>query len=81
MVSVDSSHSLGYLEDAHHGIRVPVTNIDLGSSPNGEPNGPFTVYRTEGPGSDPVRGLLPFRAPWIEDRGDTEIYAGRERDL
>jgi phosphomethylpyrimidine synthase len=81
MVSVDSSHSLGYLDDAQHGIRVPVTKIALGSSPNGEPNGPFTVYRTEGPGSDPVRGLLPFRAPWIEDRGDTEIYAGRERNL
>jgi phosphomethylpyrimidine synthase len=81
MVSVDSSHSLGYLHDAEHDIRVPVTRIALGSSPNGDPNGPFTVYRTEGPGSDPVRGLLPFRAPWIEERGDTEVYAGRERNL
>ena len=81
MESVSSSHTLGYVEDIEHGIRVPVTQIALETSPNGEANEPLTVYRTEGPGSDPVRGLLPFRSTWIEARGDTEAYSPRERDL
>ena len=81
MESVSSSHTLGYVQDVERGIRVPVTQIALEASPNGEANGPFTVYRTEGPGSDPVRGLAPFRSAWIEARGDTEAYSSRERDL
>ncbi len=39
------------------------------------------MYRTERPGSDPVLGLPPLRSEWIEARGDTEAYTGRERDL
>ena len=81
MEPVSPSHTLGYLHDVEHGIRVPVTQIALEVSPNGQVNEPFTVYRTEGPGSDPVRGLPPFRAKWIEARGDTEAYSGRERNL
>jgi phosphomethylpyrimidine synthase len=81
MEPVSPSHTLGYVHDDDHGIRVPVTQIALEPSPNGQVNDSFTVYRTEGPGSDPVRGLPPFRAEWIEGRGDTEVYAGRQRDL
>ena len=58
-----------------------MTEIAQEPSPGGVPNPPFRVYRTAGPGSDPVRGLEPFRAPWIEARADTETYAGREREL
>ena len=75
------SHSLVFTTAPDHGIRVPVTEIALEPSPDGVENPPFRVYRTAGPGSDPVRGLEPFRAPWIEARADTEPYAGRERAL
>ena len=75
------SHSLAYVEDETAGIRVPVTEIALEPSPNGRPNAPFRTYRTAGPGSDPVRGLEPFRAEWIVAREDTEAYSGRERNL
>ncbi|MFY9633670.1 MAG: phosphomethylpyrimidine synthase ThiC [Cellulosimicrobium cellulans] len=75
------SHSLAFINDGDSGIRVPVTEIALEPSPNGDANGPFRVYRTAGPGSDPVVGLSPFRREWIEDRGDTEPYSGRERNL
>ncbi|MGY5763597.1 phosphomethylpyrimidine synthase ThiC [Brachybacterium sp. DNPG3] len=74
------SHALDHLEDLEHGIRVPVTRIDL--DPTGEvPNDPVTVYRTAGPGSVPEEGLAPMRTPWILERGDTEEHAGRGRRL
>ena len=76
-----NSHSLAYARDPEHDISVPVTEIALEDSPNGVENPPFTVYRTAGPGSDPVIGLEPFRSEWIESRGDTEPYGGRERNL
>ncbi|MDA8025880.1 MAG: phosphomethylpyrimidine synthase ThiC [Actinomycetota bacterium] len=76
-----SSNALRYIHDVEHGIRVPVTQIALEASPNGQANEPIMVYRTEGPGSDPVLGLPPLRSEWIEARGDTEAYTRRERDL
>ena len=60
---------------------MPVTEIALEPSPNGEPNGPFRVYRTAGPGSDPGGGPRAVPGAWIEARGDTEPYSGRERNL
>ncbi|MBT2504088.1 phosphomethylpyrimidine synthase ThiC [Curtobacterium sp. ISL-83] len=81
MDSAMRSHTLAYVEDAEHGVRVPVTQIRLDPSPDGADNGPFTAYRTEGPGSEATVGLPAFRQPWIEDRGDTETYEGRARDL
>ena len=69
MDSVSPSQTLAYVHDEDHGISVPVTSVALDPSPDGSANGPFMTYRTEGPGSDPVRGLLPFRASWIDDRG------------
>jgi phosphomethylpyrimidine synthase len=47
-------------------------------------NPPLRVYDTSGPYTDPAakidirEGLKPLRAGWIEQRGDTETYAGRE---
>jgi phosphomethylpyrimidine synthase len=81
MSALESSHSLDYLHDEAHDIRVPVTRITLDDSPGGVPNEPFIAYRTEGPGSDPVRGLPPLREAWIAERGDTEPYQGRARNL
>ncbi|GAB3284590.1 phosphomethylpyrimidine synthase ThiC [Sinomonas notoginsengisoli] len=75
------AHSLAFIEDSEHGIRVPVTEIALDDSPNGEANAPLRVYRTSGPGSDPVVGLPAYRATWIADRDDVEEYTGRERNL
>jgi phosphomethylpyrimidine synthase len=70
------SHSLAWVEDAEHGIRVPVTEIALEDSA-GRPNEPFRAYRTAGPGSVPEEGLPPLRAPWIAERDDTETYPAR----
>ncbi|WP_427018346.1 phosphomethylpyrimidine synthase ThiC [Pseudarthrobacter sp. P1] len=75
------AHSLHHLHDPATGLRIPVTRIQLEASPSGEANPPFDVYRTAGPGSDPVHGLAPLREQWIAGRGDTEIYAGRRREL
>jgi phosphomethylpyrimidine synthase len=74
------THSLAWLEDAEHGIHVPVTEIAL--EPSGEhPNPPVQVYRTMGPGSVPEQGLPPQREPWIIAREDTETYAARGHRL
>lgn len=70
-------HSLSWLEDVEHGIRVPVTAIAQADSPDGTPNEPLKVYRTMGPGSVPEQGLAPWRAEWIAARGDTETYEAR----
>ncbi|NYJ02712.1 phosphomethylpyrimidine synthase [Nocardioides thalensis] len=56
-------------------LRVPVTRVAL---TNGET---FDRYCTEGPGSEPERGLPARRADWIAARADTETYAGRETQL
>lgn len=76
-----NSHVLAYVRDPEHGISVPVTEITLEDSPNGAANPPLRVYRTAGPGSDPVRGLARLRAGWITGRGDVQEYSGRERNL
>ena len=43
------AHSLAFVEDCEHGLRVPVTEIALDDSPSGEANAPLRVYRTSGP--------------------------------
>ncbi len=61
----------------HPHLRVPMRDIAL---TNGEC---VSVYDTSGPYTDAsaqidVRhGLAALRAPWVEARGDTEIYTGR----
>ncbi|WP_183093777.1 phosphomethylpyrimidine synthase ThiC [Nocardioides stalactiti] len=52
-------------------LRVPFTRVRL---TNGDT---FDRYCTEGPGSDPERGLAAVREAWIEGRTDTESYDGR----
>ncbi len=81
MKQANPSNAIAYLHDIEHGISVPVTQITLEASPNGQKNEPIMVYRTEGSGSDPMRGLSPLRSAWIEERNDTEAYPGRERNL
>ncbi|SEH56409.1 MULTISPECIES: phosphomethylpyrimidine synthase ThiC [unclassified Leifsonia] len=81
MDSVVTARALAFLHDTEHDLHVPVDRIGLDPSPDGTANPPLTVYRTEGPGSDPVIGLPPLREKWIADRADTEVYPGRERTL
>ncbi|MDB5856927.1 MAG: thiamine biosynthesis protein ThiC, partial [Ramlibacter sp.] len=63
----------------HPQLRVPMREVQLS---NGET---ATLYDTSGPYTDPAatidarKGLAGVRAPWLETRGDTEPYAGRER--
>ena len=71
-----STHSQAFVEDAEHGIRVPVTRIDLDDT-DGRANDPVHVYRTVGPGSVPEEGLPAMRFPWIDGRLDTETYEAR----
>ncbi len=62
-------------------VRVPMRNIHVHESAN-EP--PLTVYDTSGIYTDPAAhidieaGLPRLREGWIEARGDTEIYRGRD---
>ncbi|WP_255578479.1 phosphomethylpyrimidine synthase ThiC [Comamonas sp. CMM03] len=69
-----------YLSGAiHPGLRVPVRDIAL---TNGEQ---VSVYDTSGPYTDPAaqidvhQGLASVRGSWIEARGDSEFYVGRQR--
>ncbi|WP_029158747.1 phosphomethylpyrimidine synthase ThiC [Comamonas testosteroni] len=69
-----------YLSGAlHPQLRVPVRDIAL---TNGEQ---VSVYDTSGPYTDPAvqidvrQGLPSVRAAWIEARGDSEYYVGRQR--
>ncbi|WP_460701705.1 phosphomethylpyrimidine synthase ThiC [Myceligenerans halotolerans] len=71
------SRTLAYDVDHESGLRVPVTEITLAPSPDGTPNAPVRVYRTDGPACDPNHGLPAARAEWIAERGDTEEYEGR----
>ncbi|MBA4257485.1 MAG: phosphomethylpyrimidine synthase ThiC, partial [Polaromonas sp.] len=61
----------------HTDIRVPLREVQL---TNGEV---VSLYDTSGPYSDPSadidvrRGLPDLRGPWLDQRADTETYAGR----
>ena len=70
-MSASKSRALTYVHDTEHDLRVPVTEIALEDSPGGAPNAPVRVYRTAGPGSDPVVGLPPLRAAWMAGRWAT----------
>ncbi|WP_157269336.1 phosphomethylpyrimidine synthase ThiC [Azohydromonas aeria] len=68
-----------YVTGSRPDLRVPQRDIQL---TNGET---VSVYDTSGPYTDPAaeidvrRGLPGVRTAWIEERGDSETYAGRER--
>jgi len=66
-----------YLQGSRPDIQVPLREI---MQSNGEA---ITVYDTSGPYTDPQasidvrQGLAALRSPWVEARGDTELYTGR----
>ncbi|GAA4809312.1 phosphomethylpyrimidine synthase ThiC [Nocardioides caeni] len=72
---VHPAHTRIYRSGDRSDIQVPFTRVAL---TNGET---FDRYCTSGPGSDPVVGLPPLRAAWIEGRADTASYDGRETQL
>jgi len=67
-----------YVTGSRPDVRVPMREI---TQTNGET---VTVYDTSGPYTDPQamidvrQGLPALRAGWVEQRGDTESYAGRK---
>jgi len=72
----------------HPEIRIPMREIALSPTKNLsgqlETNEPVRVYDCSGPWGDPdfdgdsSEGLPALRASWIEKRGDTDSYEGRE---
>ena len=71
-----------YVTGSRADIRVPMREISLAPTHEGDQpteNPPLTVYDTSGPYTDPnvdidIRhGLPPVRAPWIDERDDTEL--------
>jgi phosphomethylpyrimidine synthase len=62
--------------DGPHGVRVPVTRVELGGD---EPS--LDLYDTSGPGSEATAGLSPLRRDWIVGRGDVEEYDGRDMSV
>jgi phosphomethylpyrimidine synthase len=74
-----ASHKVYVPGRLHPDLRVPMREVALS---NGES---ATLYDTSGPYTEPDtvidvrRGLPALRASWIEGRGDTELYTGRER--
>ncbi|MGZ6878029.1 MAG: phosphomethylpyrimidine synthase ThiC, partial [Nocardioidaceae bacterium] len=69
------SHSTVHRTGSRPDVAVPFTRVAL---TNGES---FDRYTTAGPGSEPEVGLARLRAPWVEERADTEEYDGRETVL
>ena len=74
-----------YRTGSRSDLNVPFREITLAethSSQGVERNDAVYVYDTSGPYTDPDaridvrRGLPPLRAPWIEERGDTEPLGG-----
>jgi len=74
-----------YVQGSRCDLRVPMREIMQADTPASfgvEKNPPISVYDTSGPYTDPAvridirKGLLPVRARWIEERGDTEELAG-----
>jgi phosphomethylpyrimidine synthase len=77
-----------HIETANGKIQVAMREVTQAQTKdfkgNFTQNAPLRVYDTSGPYTDPAMkidfrsGLKPIRAEWIEQRGDTETYAGRE---
>ena len=65
-----------YVTGERPDVRVPFTQVNLT-----EPEPPFLLYDTSGPGSNPNVGLPPLRLDWITERGDTTEIEGRAADL
>jgi phosphomethylpyrimidine synthase len=74
-----------HVQGSRPDIRVPMREVAQSDTPasfGAEKNPPVFVYDTSGPYTDPAAridirsGLPALRAPWIEERGDTEMLAG-----
>ena len=65
-----------YVTGNRTNVRVPFTQVNLT-----EPEPPFLLYDTSGPGSNPNVGLPPLRLEWITERGDTKEIEGRTAEL
>ena len=74
-----------YVQGSRQDLRVPFRRIDQDDTPSmmgAEKNPPIYVYDTSGPYTDPsakidIRAGLPaVRAPWIDERQDTELLTG-----
>src|SRR3546814_2399259 len=74
-MTVHDAHTRIHVSGSRPDIAVPQTRVQL---TNGEA---FDRYATEGPGSTPEVGLPRLRADWVEERGYTESYTGREVQL
>jgi phosphomethylpyrimidine synthase len=83
-----------FVQGSRPDLTVPMREIAQSDTPasfGAEKNAPIVVYDTSGPYTDPTAnidiraGLLPLRAGWIEERGDSVVLAepssayGRER--
>ncbi|WJX05102.1 phosphomethylpyrimidine synthase ThiC [Bacillus cereus] len=72
-----------YVDGPRAGMKVPMREIEQ-SETNGIPNPPVRVYDTSGPYTDPEykveleKGIPTPRHSWIMERGDVEVYEGRE---
>ena len=73
-----------YVQGSRPDLRVPMREVTQQATRGRvgiEQNPPLAIYDTSGPYTDPschidVRaGLPPLRAPWIEERGDSEALA------
>ena len=70
-----------YVQGSRPDLRVAMRKIEV----SGQGETPLTVYDTSGPYTDPsveidlAKGIPCIRAPWIEDRGDTERSAKGRR--
>ncbi|MDN4524479.1 phosphomethylpyrimidine synthase ThiC [Fictibacillus fluitans] len=76
-----------YQEGSRTDIRVPMRMVNLSTtrlSGGEEENPPVLLYDTSGPYTDPLytsnveKGLPALREPWIQERKDTQEYAGRD---
>jgi phosphomethylpyrimidine synthase len=74
-----------YVEGSRADVQVPMREISQTDTPaafGAEANPPVYVYDTSGPYTDPAAkidirsGLVPVRAGWIEERGDTALLDG-----
>ncbi len=74
-----------YVEGSRPDLRVPFRRIEQDDTPSmmgAERNPPIFVYDTSGPYTDPIAkidiraGLSAIRAPWIDERQDTELLTG-----
>ena len=77
-----------YVEGPRPGLRVAMREIAQAQTKDFQgqitQNAPLRVYDTSGPYTDPAAkidvraGLASLRQGWIEQRGDTETYTGRD---